>query len=98
MGWIIRYATVPAIAAAALLSAAPAYADDAGFVRYLNEHGYTAAYAGGDPIPAPSVRALGHMICENLHIGRSVEDQQPNYPAWPQFPLIADAAQHELCP
>jgi hypothetical protein len=27
-----------------------------------------------------------------------VEVQQPHYPAWPQFALIAEAAQHELCP
>ncbi|MEB3034546.1 DUF732 domain-containing protein [[Mycobacterium] nativiensis] len=87
-----------AVAAGTLLGAAPAHADDAGFMKYLNSHGYTARYAGDEPISEPSVRALGHMICENLRVGRSVEVQQPNYPAWPQFLLIAEAARQEICP
>ncbi|MBS9532639.1 DUF732 domain-containing protein [Mycobacterium sp. M1] len=87
-----------AITAAAVAGAGPAQADDAGFLRFLAEHGYTGLYAGGEPIPQSSVLALGHMVCENLHVGVTVELQQPNYPAWPQFPLIADAAQRELCP
>lgn len=86
------------ISVGALLGAAPAHADEAGFMTYLNAHGYTARYAGDEPIPEPSVRSLGHMICENLRVGRSVAVQQPHYPAWPQFALIAEAAQHELCP
>lgn len=53
---------------------------------YLNTHGYTARYADDQPITEPSVRTLGHMICENLRVGRTVEAQQPYYPAWPQFP------------
>lgn len=89
---------IACVTAGAVLSAAPAHADDAGFMQYLNAHGYTARYAGDEPIPEPSARALGHMICENLRVGRSVEMQQPHYPAWPQFPLIAEAAQRELCP
>ncbi len=97
MSWPARF-TVPLAAGVAVLGAAPAHADEAGFMKYLNTHGYTARYAGDEPIPEPSVRALGHMICENLHVGRSVAAQQPNYPAWPQFALIAEAAQHELCP
>ena len=96
MSWAAR-CTTPALVAAALIGAAPAHADDASFLRYLTDHGYTARYADDQPITEPSVRALGHMICENLHIGRPVEAQAPNYPAWPQFPLIAEAAQHELC-
>ena len=100
MTWIAPAgaALTAVVAAGALLGAAPARADDASFMRYLNSHGYTARYAGDEPISEPSVRALGHMICENLHVGRSVEAQLPNYPAWPQFPLIADAARAEICP
>ncbi|BBY35464.1 hypothetical protein BST33_03685 [Mycolicibacter minnesotensis] len=86
------------IATGALLGAATASANDAGFMAYLNSHGYTARYADDAPITEPSVRALGHMICENLHVGRTVEMQAPYYPAWPQFPLIAEAARQELCP
>ncbi|MGV0627444.1 DUF732 domain-containing protein [Mycolicibacter minnesotensis] len=86
------------IAAGALMGAGPACADEAGFMTYLNTHGYTARYAGDEPIAEPSVRALGHMICENLRVGRTVQIQQPHYPAWPQFPLIAEAARQELCP
>lgn len=101
MSWVARF-TAPLAAAGfsvgALLGAAPSRADDAGFMNYLNAHGYTARYAGDEPITEPSVRALGHMICENLRVGRSVEIQQPHYPAWPQFALIAEAARHELCP
>lgn len=98
MGRINRHLTLSAVAGIALVVAAPVHADDVTFVQYLNSHGYTAQYAGGEPIPPPSALALGHMICENLHVGRSVEQQHPNYPAWPQFPLMAEAAQHELCP
>lgn len=98
MTWIAAAGAALTAAAGALLVAAPAHADDASFMKYLNSHGYTARYAGDEPISEPSVRALGHMICENLHVGRSVEAQLPNYPAWPQFTLIADAARAELCP
>ncbi|MEZ0385314.1 DUF732 domain-containing protein [Mycobacterium sp. pW045] len=101
MSWVSRI-TAPlaagCVSAVAWVLPAPAHADDSGFMKYLNSHGYTARYAGDEPISEPSVRALGHMICENLRVGRSVEAQQPNYPAWPQFTLIAEAAQHELCP
>jgi len=96
--WFIAPLAVACAATGAVAGGAPAHADDAGFMKYLNSHGYTARYAGDEPIPEPSVRALGRMICENLHVGRSVAAQQPNYPAWPQFGLIAEAAQHELCP
>lgn len=89
---------VACVATGTLIGAGPALADDAAFMKYLNTHGYTARYAGDEPISEPSVRALGHMICENLHVGRAVEIQQPNYPAWPQFGLIAEAARQELCP
>lgn len=96
---INRFIAPLAVALSALVVAAvPAHADDRSFLQYLNGHGYTGSYAGGEPIPPVSAVALGHMICENLHVGRSVEQQQPNYPAWPQFPLIAEAAQLELCP
>lgn len=101
MSWVARSAAALAaavITAGSVAGAAPARADDAGFMKYLNSHGYTARYADDTPIYNPSVRAMGHMICENLHVGRSVEVQQPNYPAWPQFSLIADAARQEICP
>lgn len=89
----------PVIAAAAMLAfSAAAHADDNSFMRYLSDHGYTGQYAGGEPIPPASTRVLGHMMCENLHVGRGVDQQQPNYPQWPQFPLMLEAAQHELCP
>ncbi len=101
MSWAARFTAPLAVTGAALgvlSGAAPAHADDAGFMAYLNTHGYTARYADDEPISESSVRALGHMICENLHVGRTVEIQQPHYPAWPQFPLIAQAARQELCP
>lgn len=101
MRWAIRSTAPLAVAAlglGALLGAATASANDAGFMAYLNSHGYTARYADDAPITEPSVRALGHMICENLHVGRTVEMQAPYYPAWPQFLLIAEAARQELCP
>lgn len=101
MSWVARFTVSLATACVSLgtlVGAGSAHADDSGFMKYLNSHGYTARYAGDEPISEPSVRALGHMICENLRVGRSVEVQQPNYPAWPQFGLIAEAARHELCP
>ncbi|WP_409437430.1 hypothetical protein [Mycobacterium sp. SMC-14] len=101
MSWAARFTAPMAVAGVAtgvLVGAAPAHADDASFMKYLNTHGYTARYANDEPISESSVRALGHMICENLHVGRTVEIQQPHYSAWPQFPLIADAARQELCP
>lgn len=101
MSWVVRGTAALAAAGVGvgiLIGAAPAHADEAGFLKYLNTHGYTARYADDAPILEPSVRALGQMICENLRVGRSVEIQQPNYPAWPQFPLIAEAARQELCP
>lgn len=81
-----------------IVGAVPAHADDRSFLEYLSTHGYTATYTGGEPIPPVSAVALGHMICENLNVHRSVEQQQPSYPAWPQFTLIAEAAGQELCP
>ena len=98
MHWIARAAALAAGAAVALLAAAPAQANDSSFLHYLNGHGYTGHYADDAPISNSSALALGHMVCENLHVGRSVEVQEPNYPQWPQFRLIAEAAQHELCP
>lgn len=101
MRWTARFIPPIVVAGVAIgvpVGTAPAHADEAGFMKYLNTHGYTARYAGDEPIPEPSVRVLGHMICENLHVGVSVERQQPKYPAWPQFPLIAEAARQELCP
>lgn len=101
MSWAARFFAPLALGCAAtgaLTGAGPAQADDAGFMTYLNTHGYTARYAGDEPISEPSVRALGHMICENLRVGHAVQIQQPNYPAWPQFALIAEAARQELCP
>jgi len=89
---------VAGVAMGTLVGAAPAYADDASFMKYLNTHGYTGLYANDEPISESSVRALGHMICENLRVGRTVEIQLPHYPAWPQFGLIAEAARQELCP
>lgn len=97
MRWALAV-TAPVLAAVAVAAAAPAQADEAGFMNYLNTHGYTARYANDEPISESSVRALGHMICENLHVGRSVEMQQPHYRSWPQFALIAEAARQQLCP
>ena len=98
MGLADRFLMTVLGSAVAVAVAAPAHADDAGFLSYLNTHGYTATYAGGEPITPASATALGHMICENLHVGIGVPVQAPNYPAWPQFGLIAEAAQSQLCP
>jgi hypothetical protein len=101
MSWVAWF-TAPLAAAGfsvgAVVGAAPSHADDAGFMNYLNAHGYTARYAGDEPITEPSVRALGLIFCLKVRVGRSVEVQQSHFPAWPQFALIAEAAQHELCP
>lgn len=96
----IKKTLVPVLITVAAIpwSIAPAHADDASYMRYLGEHGYTGLYADGEPIAPASARILGHMICDNLHVARTVGQQQPNYPQWPQFPLMAEAAQHELCP
>ncbi|ORV44770.1 hypothetical protein AWC02_14715 [Mycolicibacter engbaekii] len=101
MSGTVRFTAAAVVAGVAMgmsIAAAPAHADEAGFMNYLNTHGYTARYADDQPITEPSVHTLGHMICENLRVGRTVESQQPYYPAWPQFPLIAQAARQELCP
>ncbi|MGV0748281.1 DUF732 domain-containing protein [Mycolicibacter minnesotensis] len=101
MSWAARFTAplaITGVAMGALVAAAPAHADDASFMKYLNTHGYTARYGNDEPISESSVRALGHMICENLRVGRTVEMQLPHYPAWPQFGLIAEAARQELCP
>ncbi|HEU0191735.1 MAG TPA: hypothetical protein VFR17_10790 [Mycobacterium sp.] len=97
MAWLIRYATFPAVLIAALLGAGPADADAAGYLRYLTDHGYTGQYADGNPITPVSARVIGQMICEQLRVGRTVEQLQPNYPQYPQFPLMAEAAQQQLC-
>lgn len=97
-----------AIFAAVLSPPAIAHADDASYQQYLLNHGYGGGIGPALPgavatIPGAFVDwgrtySDGHMLCDRLHSGATVTDLAHQY-SWSQyFPLIIDAAQHELCP
>lgn len=89
----------------ALLSAAPAQADDASYLAALDTAG---VFRSGPPNARLSA---GHRFCNQLRSGASPEQVVAAYPPWPSFggpsmvddlrvnlrPVV-DIAQHELCP
>lgn len=104
-------AIAAAISAAVLVVPGTAHADDASYQQYLISHGYggsigPAVGPGGPMVPLPGGMFVdwgrtysdGHMLCDRLHSGASRADLAREYSWSPYFPLIIDAAQHELCP
>lgn len=99
-------AAAAAAVAASLLTgnaAVPAYADDGGgdeitFLEHLARLGYTGHYRDGRPVDQGRTILFGVMACNNLRNGMSVAEQVPKFYIMPEFPTIAEAAQHELCP
>jgi hypothetical protein len=79
--------------AAALTLAAPAHADEQGYIDYLNSHGVPTVIrsaALGD----------GYKICAQIHEGMSPDDAINQYFGFDRLwsPTTVYAAQHELCP
>ncbi|WP_293001568.1 DUF732 domain-containing protein [Mycobacterium sp.] len=81
-----------AVWTAAAVSAAPASADDDGYLRYLNDHG-TRVMAFNDATKI----AYGYQACGMLRNGMSIDAIAGASPI-SDGRGIADAAQHELCP
>lgn len=102
MGWIRRgilgAGVVAATSAAGLLCGPVATADEITFLEYLAQHHYTGHYRDGRPVDQGRTILFGVMACNNLRNGMSVQEQLPRFWVMPEFPTIADAAQHELCP
>ncbi|HEU0190942.1 MAG TPA: hypothetical protein VFR17_06680 [Mycobacterium sp.] len=101
MPWLSR--SIAAVAAAVgvagtALVAPPAHADKPGFFDYLLAHGYSGRYAGGSSAFPGNTFLYGYMACSNYRNGHSLADQLPRYWNMPEYPLIAEAAQVELCP
>lgn len=72
----------------------PTIADEDRYLAYLDEHGYTARYVSGKPVPRSSTIMYGHYVCTNLRASGDPGSSS----TLPQFPLIVEAAQHALCP
>jgi hypothetical protein len=101
--------TLVALVAASFALAAPAHADDAGYLRELNDLGVPAGLtgnAGADWSPANEL-AAGRFACDNLRAGWTPEMivQHQYTPRGIPFPDIAangrgivQAAQDQLCP
>ena len=87
-----------AAAGAALGAGTVAHADNNTFLDYLREHGYSGRYRDGFPVDPGRSILFGIMACNNLRNGWTVEQQLPRYWELPEFPLVVEAAQHELCP
>lgn len=81
--------------AAALAFAAPAHADDAGYLDYVRSHG--VPYSNLNPA---GVLGEGYEMCAQMHEGMSPQDAANQYGGIDRIwtPAIVYAAQHELCP
>lgn len=86
------FRSLAALAATALALAAPAHADEASYIRYLNDHG-TRVMAFNDDTKI----AYGFQACGMLRNGMSMDAIAGASPI-SDGRGIAEAAQHELCP
>jgi hypothetical protein len=90
--WKQAAAGVAAIAASLAL-AAPAHADNASYLQYLRDRGFSSIMV--DLNSQDSVKlSQGYKSCEALRHGY----RPPILDAWGGAPLIVEAAQRELCP
>jgi uncharacterized protein DUF732 len=73
----------------------PAHADDQGLGNAINQNGVRVGIMN-----APTVVALGHIMCDRIRTGMSPADaaQLPQPPWLVDGPGIVSAAQHQLCP
>ncbi|HEX7323117.1 MAG TPA: hypothetical protein VF299_09350 [Mycobacterium sp.] len=98
MPWATRCAAAVGVVGAALVTGPAAHADKPGFFDYLLAHGYSGRYAGGSSAFPGNTFLYGYMACSNYRNGHSLAEQLPRYWNMPEYPLIAEAAQVELCP
>lgn len=89
-----KFAAAFGLFVAPLVLAAPAHADAQGYLSYLRDHGFSSIMVDLNSDPAVQLNA-GHEACQNLRDG-----VEPSilHTRWGSYPLIVDAAQHELCP
>lgn len=82
---------------ATMVFAAPAHADDPGYLGYLRSHGQDIMAYG--PVEHDWVTA-GHYACARMRDGESPAQaaNHPQHPFSDNGPLVVEAAQHELCP
>lgn len=92
MSFGLALATFVVFAAAAGMT--PTHSDEDAFMRYLTDRGYTARYSTGKTVPRSSTISYGYYACQNLR-----ESGSPGQVSMlPEFALVAEAAQHALCP
>lgn len=81
-----------AIAVVAIGAAPASHADEQSYIDYINTH-------GGSMAPRDWLITDGHLACDRLHAGRSIEAIRAEAaPAAWLPPVWIEAAQHELCP
>ncbi|MGB3893668.1 MAG: DUF732 domain-containing protein, partial [Mycolicibacter sinensis] len=92
-----RLAAMTLIPGTLLFAAAPAQADEKGYLSYLDSRGFKYQNSPGLITPSGAVKA-GELICQNLRRGRPARDRFDKKIADGIPKLMVDAAQNEMCP
>ena len=92
-----RWLIAAVVAAFALLTAAPAHADEQ---TYLADVAATGVPLGATGLANPDAQIhMGYKICNAIHGGESAETAGQHFGWMNQWgPGIVSAAQHDLCP
>lgn len=80
-----------------IFAAAPAQADEKGYLGYLESHGFKYQNSPGLSTPSGAV-TFGEIICQNLRRGRPARDRFDKKIADGIPKVVVDAAQNEMCP
>ncbi|OBI03452.1 hypothetical protein AWC18_16725 [Mycolicibacter nonchromogenicus] len=95
MKW--RLAAMTLIPGTLIYAAAPAQADEASYLSYLDSHGFKYGNSPGLSTSSGAVQ-FGKIICENLQKGRPAKDRFGAKVADGVTKVMIDGAQKELCP
>ena len=95
MKW--RLAAMTLIPGTLIYAAAPAQADEKGYLSYLESHGFKYQNSPGLTTPSGAVQ-FGKIICENLRKGRPAKDRFGTKVADGVTKVMIDGAQREMCP
>ncbi|ORW88546.1 DUF732 domain-containing protein [Mycolicibacter terrae] len=92
-----RLAAMTLIPGTLIFAAAPAQADEKGYLGYLESHGFKYQSSPGLSTPSGAVK-FGEIICQNLRRGRPARDRFDKKIADGISKVVVDAAQNEMCP
>ncbi|RRR40126.1 DUF732 domain-containing protein, partial [Mycolicibacter terrae] len=92
-----RLAAMTLIPGTLIFAAAPAQADEKGYLGYLESHGFKYQNSPGLSTPSGAV-TFGEIICQNLRRGRPARDRFDKKIADGIPKVVVDAAQNEMCP